>query len=85
MLLKFDSAFAATASAGKGFSLTVSAIGLGNHIITKLTMDESHFCKLMSSKVTLKYISIVELLKLHPVHYSLSLSLILSLSQIKFI
>nr|XP_022288523.1 MAM and LDL-receptor class A domain-containing protein 1-like [Crassostrea virginica] len=29
MLLKFDSAFGATASAGKGFSLTVSAIGLG--------------------------------------------------------
>jgi hypothetical protein len=29
MLLKFDSAFAASVTAGKGFSLTVSAVGAG--------------------------------------------------------
>lgn len=29
MLLKFDSAFAASATAGKGFSLTVTPVGAG--------------------------------------------------------
>lgn len=30
MLLTFDSAFASTATAGKGFNLTVSSVGEGN-------------------------------------------------------
>lgn len=32
MLLKFDSAFASTATAGKGFSLTVSSVGAGKDV-----------------------------------------------------
>lgn len=30
MLLKFDSAFASSATAGKGFNLTVKSVGAGN-------------------------------------------------------
>lgn len=32
MLLKFDSAFASTATAGKGFNLTVSSVGGGKDV-----------------------------------------------------
>ena len=46
MLLKFDSAFASSASAGKGFSLTVSTRGTGKGQVYRKLVNSNRVLKL---------------------------------------
>lgn len=42
MLLKFDSAFASSATAGKGFNLTVKSVGAGNETGSHEFLTQRH-------------------------------------------